>query len=279
MAKYVLSFLLIPFFFATCTKTNYRQLFNTEIVIPGDLYFTIRATDTINIDLYDKYKIVKYIDSAECFGCEMKEHIIGAFLSDLEKKFHGDVPFLVFVHPLSMKDIKLIIERDDISFPICIDLYGIFAQRNKRVLTSGYNCFLLDENNRVVLIGNPVQNTKIRELYIRTICERLGINPQSLTNTQNTEYHANMGVFPWQEAQTTKLVLHNTTQTEMQIDSIRTSCECTTATADKTIIAAGDSTAVSVLYQAESAGQFLREVYVYIHGSEAITLQIEGEGN
>lgn len=32
--------------------------------------------------------------------------------------------------------------------------------------------FLLDKNNKVLLVGNPVKNIKIRNLYLKTILSR-----------------------------------------------------------------------------------------------------------
>jgi len=34
--------------------------------------------------------------------------------------------------------------------------------------------FLLDENNNVILVGNPVRNKKIKEMFYKIVEEKLG---------------------------------------------------------------------------------------------------------
>lgn len=46
---------------------------------------------------------------------------------------------------------------------------------NKFPKVAAFRCFLLDGNNRVVLIGNPIANEKVEKLYYRTIMKRLTV--------------------------------------------------------------------------------------------------------
>ena len=62
----------------------------------------------------------------------------------------------------------------------------------------------------------------------------------------------------------------------MLIDTVYTSCECTTAEIDKRTIAPADSAVVSVSFKAEKPERFVREVYVGVYGGDEIVLSIEG---
>ena len=149
--------------------------------------------------------------------------------------------------------------------------------RSEKCSESRFRTFLLDENNRIILIGNPVQNPKIRDLYIRTICERLGIKPDLNAVLKPFSQNRNLGIFNWQSAQNTTFTIYNTGIRPMLIDTVYTSCECTTAEIDKRVIEPADSAIVSVRFKAEKPERFMREVYVGAQGNEQMVLSIEGE--
>lgn len=53
---------------------------------------------------------------------------------------------------------------------IFIDSTNIFSIKNPNIpLETKYHTFLLDPNNNVVLVGNPITNKKIREIFLAKI--------------------------------------------------------------------------------------------------------------
>lgn len=245
-----------------------------QIVFCDDMLFVNVEMDTVSVELDCKMKIVHFVDSTGCLSCNLKLADWNRFM----KPYEGcnDLKLITIINPRKITEAQYVIQRDSFEHPICIDLKNDFFKSNNMPIANAFHCFLLDENNRVVLIGNPVQNPKIRELYIKTISERLGVERPNDTEVQQAEYQTNMGTFSWRESQKAHFILRNTESESIEIDSIRTSCECTTAVASKTAIAEGDSSVVTVTYKAEQAGDFMREVYVYLHDSEPITMRIEG---
>lgn len=138
------------------------------------------------------------------------------------------------------------------------------------------HCFFLNEENQIILIGNPILNKKLKELYIRTICERLGIErPQEPVESQRTTN--SLGVFNWQTEQHTSFVVNNDSDEPMHIDSLYTSCECTTASINKADIAPHDKAIVNVTFKADRPELFMREIYADLRGGEQIVMVIEGE--
>jgi hypothetical protein len=58
---------------------------------------------------------------------------------------------------------------------IFIDSTNIFSIKNPNIpLETKYHTFLLDPNNNVVLVGNPITNEKIREIFLAIIEKKLG---------------------------------------------------------------------------------------------------------
>ena len=276
---YVAHFMGVLCFYA-CTNNyaiemEYSKWMNKQVQIPSNAKYCNYMSDTLMITKESKLNIYLYVDSSQCVGCNLKLKDWQDFADEI-KLDSIKLNIFVFVHPQKYSDALTFIRRDYYQYPVCIDMEDEFNRLNHFPKNEHFRCFLLDSENRVVLIGNPVQNPKIRELYIKTISERLGVERPNDTEVQQAEYHTNMGTFPWRESPKAHFILRNTESESIEIDSIRTSCECTTAVASKTAIAEGDSSVITITYKAEQSGDFMREVYVYLHDSEPITMRIEG---
>lgn len=236
-----------------------------EIRFPKNVDYTIKATDTVHISSYNHYKIVTYTDSAGCVACRMQLAIWADLATEIDSLTNCRVPILKYVCPRNITDLKYDLFRANYSYPVCIDVNDDFNKLNHFPDDDRFHCFLLDENNRVVLIGNPVQNPKIKDLYIRTICERLGIENVSKTDDNP---RVNLGTFSKGEPKTAQFIIKNTDADYLKIDSVYTSCECTAAAINKTEINKNESALLTVTYTPDGAGEFYREVYVKINGED-----------
>jgi hypothetical protein len=247
-------------------KNLYNEWYGKEIEIPFD-----------NLSFNHSLKIALYVGSDACTECQLNLPFWKTFIPHLDSLTSSAVDICFFIQPYSTREIELILKQECFGYPVIIDTADLFNKRNQLPKNPSFHCFLLDENNRVILIGNPIQNPKIRDLYIRTICERLGIKPDLNTVSKPLNQSKSLGSFNWQTEQHTTFAIHNIGNEPMLIDTIFTSCECTTAEINKRNIAPADSAIVSVRFKAEKPEQFMREVYVGVRGKEQIVLSIEGE--
>lgn len=247
------------------TDTDYAKWFGKEIVYPERMTFLMDLKDTIPLESSAKLTVVSYNDSIGCMDCNLRLSKWNGLIKDINDLTHSEVRFVFFINVNDHIMLKHIIYANQFHIPICINAAGQFCERNNLPLKSEFRCFLLDSANRIILIGNPVQNSKIKDLYIRTICERLGIN-----NDPKTEDNprVNFGTFTKEESKTAQFIIKNTDNDFMKIDSVYTSCECTTATIDKTGINKNESALLSITYTPDGVGEFYREVYVKISGEE-----------
>ncbi|EXY78088.1 hypothetical protein M084_4198 [Bacteroides fragilis str. 3988 T1] len=60
-------------------------------------------------------------------------------------------------------------KRDRFLLPIYIDEYNKIGIQNNFIKEFNYECFLLDQENKILLIGDPTQNMKLWNLYKETI--------------------------------------------------------------------------------------------------------------
>ena len=63
------------------------------------------------------------------------------------------------------------------SVPVYVDTLGVFEDANPQIPSGGeLHTFLLDRDDNVLLVGNPIWNEKIEEMFWQIVEERLGKN-------------------------------------------------------------------------------------------------------
>ena len=67
------------------------------------------------------------------------------------------------------KKYAILLKRDGFDRPICIDLDDRLNKLNKFPADMTFQTFLLDKNNKVTVLGNPVHNTAVKDLYLKQI--------------------------------------------------------------------------------------------------------------
>lgn len=207
--------LLIAMVVLSCCGTNnetgqlYSEWMTKKIVLPNHYIVLERNNVSMNSKCQASFTIVNYIDSSGCTKCKSRLPMWKNFIDELFYKTDSLSRVLLFIHPKQLDDVRNLVMETHFPYPVCIDLADSLNKLNHFPADERFHCFLLDEDNRVILIGNPVQNPKIKELYIRTICERLGIEPLSVAKDENHIEH-NFDKFPYTETKTTEFVLGNT---------------------------------------------------------------------
>lgn len=61
--------------------------------------------------------------------------------------------------------IKSFFEKEKLDVPLFFDIENTSFVRNKILAENKFHTFFLNENNEVVLVGSPIDNEKMWELY------------------------------------------------------------------------------------------------------------------
>ena len=168
------------------------------------------------------------------------------------------------------------LEEYNFSYPVCYDTKGEFMALNKFPKQEGLCCFLLDEDDKVVLIGNPLFNEQVEKLYLETLANVFGVDLQ-YEGKKNDVIPINIGTFNVADTQKINYYIRNTSPVDMQIRNLNTSCECTSAILDKYVISPKDSAHMSINLKLEKPELFIREIYVDVVDRESIIINIKGE--
>ena len=163
------SLILIVLLLAACSPAKRRakeainSLLGKELIVSMDSAYII--ADKVEWD-YRKadYKIITYLDSSECTGCHMHLKEWTALVDQLNN-YNTEVSFLMIVDGKTKTDVKEILKGHNFMHPVIIDSTQTFLKDNNLPSEEAYHTFLLDADNKIVALGNPVLNPKMAKVY------------------------------------------------------------------------------------------------------------------
>lgn len=178
----ILSF-VVCLFLAACDsskdkiKRNIEEMSSTPISVPLDEMKCL-THDSIQDRApwkYAKLKLVHYIDSVTCTSCYLTKIMSVKNLFQKEKESNYKFYNIFIVDPRSNKRslLKLKDQYDNNVIPstIFIDTAHVFIDANSKIpKETMYHTFLLDENNNVIFVGDPLA---LEDKYFRIIDEKL----------------------------------------------------------------------------------------------------------
>ena len=250
-----------------------------EIKFPSHSTFTVLGKDTIDFSFVDAdYKVLTYIDSMGCASCKLQLPRWKEWVHEVDSLTDGKVPFLFYLHPKDMKELRYLTRRDGFSYPVCYDEKDELNRLNRFPSDMTFQTFLLDRNNRVVAMGNPIHNPKVKELYLDLIT---GKQSAKITGTATTvvvnQSTIDFGSFPKTEKQERTFVLTNTGNQLLVIQDVTTSCGCTKVEYKKEPVRPGATLELKVIYEAEQAEHFNKAITVYCNADNSpLRLSVKG---
>ena len=248
-----------------------------EIRFPSHPVFTRFVTDTVPYRIpKTDYKVVVFVDSVGCISCKLQLPKWKEFMHEVDSLCEGKVSFVFFFQSANVKELRYILRRDGFSLPVCIDADDSFNSLNHFPGEMMFQTFLVDSENRVKVIGNPIHNLSVKELYLKELTG-MKSNPLPVTtvHSDSVEYH--YGTVGENQTESRKVVLHNTGKEVFRIKGVTTSCDCMTVEYGWDEIQPGESAVLTVKYKAEEPGDFWRTITIYGNiPDQSITLDFWG---
>lgn len=167
---------LIAFY---CYKSSRRNLewealaeqtvndyYGKEIILPD--------TDSINLVIGDReqilsapYKIITYFD-ADCSVCLAKLDFWKKFITEISSLGHR-ITVVVYVNSTYESNTKTFMaENWPKDQPWVFDRFKKFLIAN-RISDVRFHSLLVDADNKIILIGDPLTNPSLRMLYLETV--------------------------------------------------------------------------------------------------------------
>lgn len=168
--------------------TNLQELFGRKVMVDSLNWArtwsidTKGFTDTTYAPLSDtgRVKVLAYYNAKGCTPCRLKElyqwnETKMQFDSISRLAGGSEVELVLIFGPANDKskllEVETSLRMNQIRFPILIDTLGVFERSNLLPSDEIYHYFLLDRHNKIAVVGSPINNSKIRELYLEQIVE------------------------------------------------------------------------------------------------------------
>lgn len=169
-------FLLLLFLTISSCNTKKREInrlvkawSNKEILFPDQLEAHIFGRDTNCPEIWDaKYKILNFTDTSGCTECKMQ--LYGwQQLKQQTDSLQLDVSYIFIAWAEQYEELETLQWINKCDIPFFYDRTGQMMQLNQFPEKESFRTFLLDSDNRVMLIGNPVNSPDIRDLYLQVL--------------------------------------------------------------------------------------------------------------
>ncbi len=276
---------LLAYFLVSCQESikerSTRLIKEWEgkvIRFPVRSVFTVIGRDTVDFDFMDaKYKVVTYVDSTGCVSCKLQLNRWKQLIAKIDSVTHGNVPFLFYFHPKDIKELRYLTRRDNFIYPVCFDEKDEFNALNQFPDEMMFQTFLLDKDNRVLALGNPVLNPQIEKLYLKELTGKDKSTDTSVTEMTIDQTEYDFGIFSMSERQECIFRITNSGSSLLMVLDAVTSCGCTKVEYDKRPVPPGQTMDLKVIYEAEESGRFTKVVTVYSNAETSpVRLRITG---
>jgi hypothetical protein len=235
---------------------------------------------TVNLctTLFDrKYKILLYVDSLGCTNCKL--HLLDwkRLIAEADSLYPEKLSFLFYFHPKDKKELFFLFKRDKLDYPVFIDNDNALEQLNHFPNPMQYQCFLLDESNKVLMIGNPTLNPKVWELYKTQVFGEKEKPEVPITTIEMDKRSFDFGDIRINTTNEAVFAVKNTGNAPLFIRQVSASCGCTAVEWDKQPVEPGQTAKVKVEMTPEETGHFNKTIEVFCNAKESpVKLAISG---
>ena len=247
-----------------------------QILFPENMVFTRFASDTTNFVIpTSDYKVLVFVDSIGCTSCKLQLSRWKEFIRYTDSISQKNIPFLFFFQFDDQWEIHSLLIRENFDKPICLDRSDSLNQLNHFPKDIRFQVFLLDKNNKVVVIGNPVHNPNVKELYLEEISRKQPVAPIQTTVKAEKESLL-LETIPLGKSKDTLFTLVNTGDQPLVIIDVTTTCGCAQTLFDKHPVQPGESLHIKVGVTPENKGLFDETITVKCNTNQLIKLNIRG---
>jgi len=150
-----------------------RMFKEQAIVLPDNLLAKYYGEQEPDISLLDRpIKMVVYVNQGGCEDCKLRE-LFPVYIFTLENKPFTKFGVVIILNPSHIESVDNFLKEVRFRHTVFYDLDSSFERTNPHFpKNERFHTFLLDENNNVILVGNPTRNVKLKNLYLSELRKR-----------------------------------------------------------------------------------------------------------
>ena len=285
IALYSFSLLLVVVFYS-CRPTQEKKIENLvrewqgkTIVFPKNSIFTVFGRDTVDFAFAsDRPKVLMYVDTLGCISCKLQLAKWKEWIRQVDSLAPGKVQFVFYLNPKDYKEIRYLLKRDGFGFPVCLDRKDELNRLNGFPSEPAFQTFLLDKDNRIQLIGNPIHNLAVKTLYVEQITGRKNASGKGYeTTAEAVSPQLSVGTIPLSKPKKATFQLKNTGDRPLVILDATTTCGCVKASFDKQPAPPGQTRSIEIEITPDKTGFFNEVITVKCNTKQCIQLTINGK--
>lgn len=253
---------------------------NKEINLDYNIgYFTLNGRDTIEcVSHTGEFKILRYIDKRGCTQCRFQMQKYSEIIEEFKDSAKTDIDYLCIVATDDIEKLRTAINICPVKLPVWVDMADSINRVMSFPKAYGLQTFLLDKNNRVLVVGDPVCNPYIKELYIDIITND-SINhfrmPETVVICENPKI--TLGKVKCGDSIKCSFQIKNIGTHDFVSMGITTSCACTHAVLKPDTIRQGETGVIDVtLMEDHSPGEFFRTITLFGNIPTEYSFEITG---
>ena len=172
----ILPIILLLVFAAAClsgcrdaeTRRTLRRMMGSTVVLPEKVT-CVQNGEVFPMpeELRSRPKLIVFVDSTECSKCRIDNFIRYESLFELSRTTGSfEVLLLLSVRNSEYQNVVDHLVLSSQSYPVYIDTENNFRRGNPIIPdNSSMHSFSLDSDNRVILVGDPIYNESIMDLF------------------------------------------------------------------------------------------------------------------
>ena len=169
--------IMVAVFFIIGCRGAYKKDANLELLMSSPIHLPLSEMEKFNNNSLEDnqeselYKLIHFVDTKSCSICGLKS--LYQWDDLLIKNNMGKLVQLCYIIEAgnhNREDLINAINETYYQGDVYLDSLGVFLKHNTNIPSNRlYHTFLLDKNNNVVLVGNPLNNTYVEELLVKTV--------------------------------------------------------------------------------------------------------------
>lgn len=152
---------MVVFFMVSCAGADK----STDTRDFGQIQFPLDSMECINSDDYisdAKYTMLVYVNVDMCMECSMKQV---AMYDDFACEHGSDLLTVLSISNENIKHLKYLVRSLHLKHLLAIDSTQVFLRHNTMLDEYATQVFLLDNDNKVIIDGDPFINNDIMKEY------------------------------------------------------------------------------------------------------------------
>lgn len=158
------------------------------------------------------------------------------------------------------------IKSSRFNLPIVFDNHHLFYQKNTLLQGSNFNTYLLNFNNEIIAVGNPVLNPKILKYYTDLIKRESQIKVE---HYMDGDYGLSLGIISPSDVIERQIFITNISDSTLHLTDLIPHCDCVIPKAKNPIVDVNDQLEINIQFRSDSIrGPFKRLVDAYFEEKE-----------